>query len=179
MSQCLDLMPQKKAKLGPSSSQTSPPRHIALLDFPAELRLEIYRHCFPRDKLVKATDWPPRPQVESAPGSETEEEDEREEDEVDNWEEGGDILCADIGGNRQVAEEAEELIRHGQIDAPNPVRPTHMRPSNVGLFVVSKQISEETLDLLYGENIFEVFFHGESTFREIFPSATDDECDTS
>ena len=162
-------MPQKKAKLGPSSSQTSPPQHIGLLDSPAELRLEIYRHCFPRDKLVKATDWPPRFQVESAPGSETEDEDESEEEDEVDWEEewrnsvcrywGQQTSCR--GGRRTYPTWPDRCLGSCQTYP-------HETKQCWPFCGVEANQRRNFGSFMYGENIFEVFLHGESTFREIF-----------
>ncbi|KAJ9601895.1 hypothetical protein H2200_013610 [Cladophialophora chaetospira] len=80
--------------------------------------------------------------------------------------EDGNTQYTDAGGNYQAPEEAEKPIQQGRIDASYLVRPD-MQRSNNGLLMVSKQISEETIDLLYGENIFEVGLHGggESVFQ--------------
>jgi hypothetical protein len=48
------------------------------------------------------------------------------------------------------------------------------------IFLLSKQISEEALDVLYGNNMFKLYLHGEGEYhlKKNFTEATDKECDT-
>lgn len=129
------------AILAASSQKTPPVQTIGLLDLPAELRLQIYRQCVRRGGHVDATHWR-RPQFR--------EEDEGEE--AGHWED-----------DTQFAG-AEGPAKDGQTEASNLTGLSDIGRSNNSLFVVSKQISEETLDILYGENTFEVELHNEPAF---------------
>jgi len=141
-----------------------------LLRLPFEIRLQIYRYCIPRKHVVEVSSprfyigWP-YVGVDHTLGSEdilSSKEDtlDLEDDavEVEDYNLGfGDTLSSeeDALGLEDDAVNLEDYNLDLDGDYWNPNK------NRSSIFRLSKQISEEALDILYGENIFKLCLHGE------------------
>ena len=128
--------------------ESTPPlprtKPIGLFDIPLETRLQIYNYCIPRKRIVEVSDprfhvrWPAK-----------------EDDDTQEFE--GEDNSWDV--------EEEDNNQDFESVASDSVIDLWKISNNRGsLLLVSKQIGEEALDLLYGENIFELHLHGEGEY---------------
>lgn len=112
-----------------------------LLRLPFEIRLQIYHHCIPRKRLVDVSNpyfSPERPSVDS---TSTVEDGDSEYDAVYSQD------CTELDDQRL-----------GSIDYWDSYK------NKNSIFLLSRQISGEALDVLYGENVFKLHLHGEGEY---------------
>jgi hypothetical protein len=113
-----------------------------LLAIPTEIRLQIYHYCLPRKRVIVVSD--PCFDTSYPPTNE-----------------------ADDSPAVEDYEEETSSIDYGGCDED----PWVTQENRNNLFLVSKQISEEALDYVYGENIFklDINANGEHLLRQNFP----------
>ena len=113
-----------------------------LLAIPTEIRLQIYHYCLPRKRVIVVSD--PCFDTSYPPTNE-----------------------ADDSPAVEDYEEEASSIDYGGCDED----PWVTQENRNNLFLVSKQISEEALDYVYGENIFklDINANGEHLLRQNFP----------
>jgi len=139
-----------------------------LLRLPFEIRLQIYHYCIPRKRVIEATnpgfntyyyssnrildfgDVQDRADLGSTY---------LEDDDVYDTELGDDVVY-DYGPENHVVydptQKFEDYILSSDFWNPNK--------NKNSIFLLSKQISEETLDILYGDNVFKLSLHGEGEY---------------
>lgn len=126
----------------------------SLLTLPLEIRLQIYHYCIPRKRIIEVSGphFHGRWSLEEEASTQEVEE---EANTFDNEEEADTQHVEEMEDDTQVFESGTQDI---VLDLWN------INKSNNGLFLVSKQIGEEALDLLYGENIFKLCVHGDGEY---------------
>jgi hypothetical protein len=152
-----------------------------LLRLPFEIRLQIYHYCIPRKYVIEVGNpcfyirWPFKENdhtVDLALGLEDDTldlEDDTLELEDDTLDLEDDTL--DLEGTLELEDEDEDDMENLEANAPYSGGYTldiegdyWNRSNNNSIFLVSKQISNEALDILYGENIFKLRLNGEGEY---------------
>lgn len=125
----------------------SPVTPAGLLRLPFEIRLQIYYYCIPRKRVIEVS-WP-RFYI--------------------GWpfEELGHTLNLedDTPGFEEDALDLEDdavNLKDYNLDFGGDYWNRHMNRNSI--FLLSRQISEEALDILYGDNIFKLYLHGEGEY---------------
>lgn len=182
----LELLKKLSAPLEAPSSPGSPPIPPASLPgLPFEIRLQIYRYCIPRKQVIEVSHprfhigWPyeevdrsldleEAPDFEHGiPGSE------------DSLHLDGTLGSAVTLGMEETLD-SEDSAASLRADAPYSGGGCldweggyWNRNNKNSIFLLSRQISEEALDILYGENIFILHLHGEGEYylKENFTEA--------
>ena len=128
--------------------ESTPPlprtKPIGLFDIPLETRLRVYNYCIPRKRIVEVSGprfhvrWPAK-----------------EDDDTQEFE--GEDNSWDV-------EEEDNSLDFGSVASDSVIDHWKISENRKSLLLVSKQIGEEALDLLYGENIFKLHLHGEGEY---------------
>ena len=151
--------------------KATPPPPVSptgLLRLPFEIRLQIYHYCIPRKYVIEVSDprfyirWPYEEKdhtVDLEDALDFEDDTLDLEDDTLGLE--GTLELEDTTGFEDDMEnlEADDVYSGGYtLDMEGDYWNCS---NNNSIFLISKQISNETLDILYGENIFKLRLHGE------------------
>lgn len=134
------------------------PAPTGLLRLPFEIRLQIYYHCIPRKRVIDVAhphfipQWPldleHRPQnpdhLEYVQDS---------EDDVERIQDSEDDV--------EHIQDSEENVEDNHHLTHDFIASWDLIKNQNSIFLLSKQISEEALDVLYGDNVFKLYLHGE------------------
>ena len=152
-------------KLAASLQAPLPPRE-SLLRLPFEIRLQIYHYCIPRKRVIEVSNpcfcirWPYEEvdytlDLEDAPDF--------EDDTLD--------LEDALGSEDDAVNLEADAVYSG--GCTMDLERDYWKRNNNSIFLLSKQICEEALDVLYGENIFKLYLHreGEHFLKKNFTEA--------
>lgn len=164
----------------------------SLLRLPIEIRLQIYYYCIPRKRIVEVanprfnTQWFSMDRTLGFKAVRNDTDSENLFGDTDSDDEWGFNAVrnlnflddADITQDETSLDDVQDLedVSYDPIieweDCNLRLNSDYWNPNDDmnSVFLVSKQISEEALDILYGENIFKLYLHGEGeyTLRENF-----------
>ena len=142
----------KLESIGTTRKEAQPlPELAGLFRIPLEIRWQIYRYCIPRKRIVEVSF--PRFSIGWT----------SQEDGMSDFEEVRD--SPDTDSEENMREFEEDNTQSPESNAPAlSIDLWNIYEKNNSLFLTSRQISEEALDFLYGENIFKLCLNGEGEY---------------
>jgi hypothetical protein len=158
----LEILKKIRAPLEAPPPPRVPP--AGLLRLPFEIRLQIFRYCIPRKHLIEVSSprfyigWPYEEvdhtlNLRDARDFEDDPDPELEDDAVYLEE-----YTLDLEDHTVYLEDDTLDLEDNTLNFEGDYWSRHKNKNSI--FLVSKQISEEALDILYGENIFKLHLHG-------------------